>query len=204
MVGRVRGLRSSALLPGTVLLSTLLLGGCLAEPDPSPTPTGAAPSPSETENVAAPEILPFPTGPSESTTALPQDCRDVVPESILTELEGIPLNAPGMGGGLRPDSTRVCVWADPGATVTRLITVIGYSPYRAASDALYELGRSGYTCYEPRGGVRCELTWQHETLPVTEGRTLFYRDGVIIDTQYANLAPDGYTNAVINALWPGE
>jgi len=200
MAGHARGLRVGALL-----LGALVLAGCVAEPDPAPpTITDAAPSPAATPTVSAPEILPFPTGPSESTTALPQDCRDVVPENILADLEGIPLNAPGMGGGIRPDSTRVCVWADPGATVTRLITVIGYSPYRAASDALYELGRSGYTCYEPRGGVRCEMTWQHETLPVTEGRTLFYRDGVIIDTQYANLAPEGYTSALINALWPGD
>jgi len=200
MAGHARGLRTGALL-----LGALVLAGCVAEPDPAPpTITDATPSPAATPTVSAPEILPFPTGPSESTTALPQDCRDVVPENILADLEGIPLNAPGMGGGIRPDSTRVCVWADPGATVTRLITVIGYSPYRAASDALYELGRSGYTCYEPRGGVRCEMTWQHETLPVTEGRTLFYRDGVIIDTQYANLAPEGYTSALINALWPGD
>ena len=28
------------------------------------------------------------------------------------------------------------------------------------------------------------------------------RDGVIVDTQYSNLSPDGYTDAVIAALWP--
>ena len=37
---------------------------------------------------------------------------------------------------------------------------------------------------------------------MTEGRTLFYRDGVIVDTQYTNLAPKGYTAAIIDYLWP--
>jgi len=123
-------------------------------------------------------------------------------DAVLAELEGVPLNAEGMGGGIRADSSRVCVWGEPGAAGTYLVTVFGYAPEREALDALYELGQEGYTCYEPRGGVRCEKTWPHETLPVTQGRTLFYRDGVIVDTQYSNLAPTGYTSAVISSLWP--
>ena len=146
-------------------------------------------------------------GPSTSTTALPADlpqgCRDLLDDAVLAQLEDVPLNAEGMGGGIRADSSRVCVWGEPGAATTRLVTVIGYSPEREAHDALYALGGDGYTCYEPEGGIRCEKTWDHPTLPgVTEGRTLFYRDGVIVDTQYSNLAPTGYTDAVIDALWP--
>jgi hypothetical protein len=41
-------------------------------------------------------------------------------------------------------------------------------------------------------------------LPLQQGRTLFYRDGVIVDTQYSNLSPTGYTDAVIDALWPAS
>jgi hypothetical protein len=80
--------------------------------------------------------------------------------------------------------------------------VIGYSPEREARDALYALGEDGFTCYEPQGGIRCEKTWTDPNLPVEDGRTLFWRDGVIVDTQYSNLAPTGYTDAVIAALWP--
>ena len=83
-----------------------------------------------------------------------------------------------------------------------LVTVIGYSPDQEARDALYALGNEGYTCYEPNGGVRCESTWESGTLPLQQGRTLFYRDGVIVDTQFSNLAPAGYTDSVIDALWP--
>lgn len=193
---------------GAALLPVLLLTGCTGTPDPAPSTSGAdatgsaAPSPSPSATIIA-----FPMGPSTSTTALPADlpqgCRDVLDAAVLTQLAGVSLNAEGMGGGIRPDSSRVCVWGEPGAATTRLVTVIGYSPDRAARDALYALGVDGYTCYEPREGIRCEKSWDHPTLPgVKEGRTLFYRDGVIIDTQYSNLAPTGYTDAIIAALWP--
>jgi hypothetical protein len=185
-----------------VVAGALALSGCApATEDAGPTP---APTVSQTTPPAptGPVLADFPFGPSESTTPLPDDCRALLTGSVLTELDGVPLNAPGMGGGILPDSTRVCAWGDPGAAGTWLVTRIGFSPYRAAADALYELGREGFTCYEPAGGIRCERTWEHETLPVTQGRTLYYRDGVIVDTQYSNLAPQGYTNAIIAALWP--
>lgn len=187
-----------------------VLSGCSGAPDGAATTAdaGAATSAASSATPATQAtIAPFPIGASTSTTPLPADlpqgCRDILTGSVLAQLEGVPLNAEGMGGGIRPDSSRVCVWGEPGAVATRLVTVIGYSPEPEARDALYELGNEGYTCYEPDGGIRCEKTWEHPTLPgVTEGRTLFYRDGVIVDTQYTNLAPKGYTAAIIDYLWP--
>lgn len=151
-----------------------LVTGCAGTPDTSAT-TGvsdasasASPSPS-----ASPSLAPFPTGPSTSTTALPADlpqgCRDLLDDAVLAQLDGVPLNAPGMGGGIRPDSSRVCVWGEPGAAATWLVTVIGYSPDQEARDALYALGNEGYTCYEPNGGVRCESTWESGPLPCSRG-----------------------------------
>ena len=198
-----------ALLVGAVG-AIAVLSGCSGAPDGAATTAdaGAATSAASSATPATQAtIAPFPIGASTSTTPLPADlpqgCRDILTGSVLAQLEGVPLNAVGMGGGIRPDSSRVCVWGEPGAVATRLVTVIGYSPEREARDALYELGNEGYTCYEPDGGIRCEKTWEHPTLPgVTEGRTLFYRDGVIVDTQYTNLAPKGYTAAIIDYLWP--
>lgn len=183
---------------------TVVFAACAGTPGAVvPTTGSGAASPSPSSALA---LAPFPLGSSVSTTALPTDlpqgCRDLLTPSVLAELEGVPLNAEGMGGGIRADSSRVCVWGEPGAVATRLVTVIGYSPDREARDALYELGSDGFTCWEPQGGIRCEKTWAHPTLPVEEGRTLFYRDGVIVDTQYSNLAPSGYTDAIIDALWP--
>ncbi|WP_447944134.1 hypothetical protein [Microbacterium aurum] len=198
-----------ALLVGAVG-AIAVLSGCSGAPDGAATTAdaGAATSAASSATPATQAtIAPFPIGASTSTTPLPADlpqgCRDILTGSVLAQLEGVPLNAEGMGGGIRPDSSRVCVWGEPGAIATRLVTVIGYSPEPEARDALYELGNEGYTCYEPDGGIRCEKTWEHPTLPgVTEGRTLFYRDGVIVDTQYTNLAPKGYTAAIIDYLWP--
>jgi hypothetical protein len=198
--GRLRPLRGAVVACAAV---ALLVTGCAPATDPAP-PSTTAPAPVETTPAAtAPELADFPFGPSVSTTPLPDDCRAILTDRVLAELEDVPLNAPGMGGGIRPDSSRVCAWGEPGAAGTWLVTVIGFSPYREAADALYELGRNGYTCYEPHGGIRCERTWDHETLPVKQGRTLFYRDGIIVDTQYSNLAPSGYTNAIIASMWPG-
>lgn len=200
--GRRQVIGVARVVAAAALAGTLVLTGCAPSTDdaaPSPTPTASQTTPPPP---TGPELADFPFGPSESTTPLPDDCRALLTGSVLTELDGVPLNAPGMGGGILPDSTRVCAWGDPGAVGTWLVTRIGFSPYRAAADALYELGREGFTCYEPAGGIRCERTWEHETLPVTQGRTLYYRDGVIVDTQYSNLAPQGYTNAIIAAMWP--
>lgn len=193
-----RGLARAA----TLVAAALLLTACTGSPGDAPS-TSSPPAPVSSPSVpTGPVLAGFPFGPSESTTPLPDDCRAILTDRVLEELDGVPLNAPGMGGGIRPDSSRVCAWGEPGAAATWLVTVIGFAPYRQATDALFELGNSGFTCYEPRDGVRCERTWEHDTLPVTQGRTLFYRDGIIVDTQYSNLAPEGYTTAVIDALWP--
>lgn len=185
-------------------LALLVLAACAGAPAPAPSTasvavTSAAPAPTPS---ALPPLSTFPIGPSVSTTALPKDCTSILSERVRTELDGVPLNAPGMGGGIRPDSSRVCVWGEEGALATRLVTVIGYSPEREALDALYALGAEGFTCYEPAGGVRCEKTWTSDTLSIEQGRTLFYRDGVIVDTQFSNLSPEGYTAAIIRSLWP--
>lgn len=189
-----------------VAIAAAALTGCVAESDVTPTPTTPSVTPSSTPDASS-TLAPFPIGTATSTTALPANlpdgCRDILTDAVLAELDGVPLNAPGMGGGIRADGARVCVWGDPDAAATRLTTIIGYSPERDARDALYALSvDEGYTCYEPDDGIRCEKTWEHATLPVQEGRTLFYRDGVIVDTQYTNLAPTGYTAAIIDALWP--
>ena len=60
----------------------------------------------------------------------------------------------------------------------------------------------GYTCYTPDGGTRCEGSWQNDTYPVTDGRTLFWRDDILIDTTYSNLSPSGYTSSIVDHIWP--
>ncbi len=145
---------------GLTLLAVTGLSARAGVPDGGATTSGATASAAPATPSPALTLAAFPMGASTSTTALPADlpqgCRDILTATVLKELEGVPLNADGMGGGIRSDSTRVCVWGEPGAVATRLVTLIGYSPDREARDALYALGNDGYTCYEPHGGIRCE------------------------------------------------
>jgi hypothetical protein len=194
------GVRAAATFALAVAL--LSLTACAPEPDAAPTQTVL---PSPTPTVTPVPVADFPFGPSTSITALPEDCESILTDEILASLEGIPLNADGTGGGIRPDSSRVCVWADPGARMTRLVTVVGYAPEREARDALYLLRvEDGYLCYEPDDGIRCEKSWLEGPLELTQGRTVYWRDGVAVDTQYSNLAPQGYTAAIVDALWPDD
>ena len=55
--------------------------------------------------------------------------------------------------------------------------------------------------HTPDDGVRCEKTFPNPTYPVTDGRTLFWRDGILIDTRYSNLAPTGYTASIVANLF---
>ncbi|GAB2707111.1 hypothetical protein GCM10027071_22580 [Microbacterium marinum] len=197
-----RSLLARALAVAGVGAALVMVTACAPEPGSTASPTASVSS-TPTPTATPVPIADFPYAPSTSTTALPQDCESILSDDILASLQGIPLNAPGMGGGIRPDSSRVCVWADPGASMTRLVTVVGYAPERASRDALYLLGvDEGYLCYEPDEGVRCEKTWEEGTLGLTQGRTVYWRDGVAVDTQYSNLAPQGYTTAIVDALWP--
>ncbi|MFE5407361.1 hypothetical protein [Microbacterium sp. NPDC056569] len=182
---------------GTVLLALAILTAC-APDAPSgdgftftPTPSGeASPSPTPT---------PSPTARAE----VPDDCRAILTADVLAQLDDVPLNDPAFGSsGPQPDGGLVCVWRDPAADTTGLVTTITYMARGPALDMLNKLvADEGYTCYTPDGGTRCEKTWQNETYPVTDGRTLFWRDDILIDTTYSNLAPTGYTAAVVASIF---
>lgn len=124
-------------------------------------------------------------------------------ESVLAELDGIPLNDPAMvPEESSSDGSLLCVWGDPAADTTVLITEISRINRGPALDMLNALVEDeGFSCFTPDNGTRCEKTWENETYPVTDGRTLFWREDVLIDTSYSNLAPSGYTSSIIEHLF---
>ena len=82
------------------------------------------------------------------------------------------------------------------------MTTISYVSRGPVLELLNQLADAeGFTCYTPDGGTRCEKTWQNETYPVTDGRTLFWRDDILIDTWFSNLAPAGYTEAIVASIF---
>ncbi|MEV8175031.1 hypothetical protein [Microbacterium sp. NPDC079176] len=184
------------------LLLLAVLTGC------DPTGSGTTPSNDSAEPSSSPgpdeseSPSPSPT-PTETPIALPTDCRAILSDDVLAQLEGVPLNDAAFGpSGVGDDGELTCIWADPKADTTRLVTTISLMNRGPALDMLNALvADEGYTCFTPDGGTRCEKTWQNERYPVTDGRTLFWRDDVLIDSQYSNLAPEGYTSSIVAHLF---
>lgn len=188
-----------AAVASLAVLATLALAACAPDTAPSASPS-RAPAGTATASASA-SATPSPTA---TAVAVPTDCRALVSESVLAQFGDLPLNDPAYGSdvGAQPDGSIVCLWGRPDTDTGRLTTTISLMSRGPALDLLNGLADSeGYTCYTPDGGTRCEKTWIDEEYPVTDGRTLFWRDDVMIDTQYRNLAPTGYTDSVIAAVF---
>ncbi|NYE21350.1 hypothetical protein [Microbacterium immunditiarum] len=193
--------RGTAAVAAASVLLVLALAGCAPDDSAGPAPSPTSSETSSPAESGSPE--PSPTSTADATPPIPEDCRAILSASVLEQLEGVPLNDEAFGpSGPQPDGSLICVWGDPGADTTSLVTTISYLSRGPALDLLNELAdQEDFTCYTPDQGTRCEKTWQNEQYPVTDGRTLFWRDDVLIDTRYSNLAPSGYTDAIIAALW---
>jgi hypothetical protein len=137
---------------------------------------------------------------------VPEDCTAPLTAAVREQLADIPLNDPadGTAVGPQPDGSLICLWRDPAADTTFLETRYVPTNRGPALDLLNGLAADeGFSCYTPDDGTRCERTWENEQYPgVIDGRTLFWRDDLLIDTGYSNLAPSGYTSAIVAALWP--
>lgn len=182
-------------------LLAIILTGCTSPA--SPGESSGTPTPSSTA-AATETATPTPTPtPTAKPIALPTDCRAILSADVLAQLDGTPLNDAAFGpSGVGPDGTLTCIWADPGADTTSLVTTISLMNRGPALDMLNALvTNEGFNCFTPDGGTRCEKTWQNTQYPVTDGRTLFWRDDVLIDTRYSNLAPNGYTSSIVKNLF---
>lgn len=164
----------------------------------SPKPTASS-SPGSTTS-PSPSPTATPTAPA---VALPADCRAILSADVLSQLGETPLNDAAFGpSGVGADGTLTCIWRDPRADTTGLVTTIERMNRGPALDLLNGLAdNEGFSCFTPDGGTRCEKTWQNDQYPVTDGRTLFWRDDILIDTQYSNLAPTGYTASIIASVF---
>lgn len=200
MVGRMTGRWTRAALPAVLAVTAVLaLSACAPEQGGDPAPT--APSPIESRT---PVGTPIPTiTPTVAPASIPTDCRAILTADVQSQLGSTPLNDPAAGAsGVQGDGSLICIWRDPAADTTGLLTRITRMDRGPALDMLNDLVTTqGFSCYTPDEGTRCEKTWINDTYPVNDGRTLFWRDGVLIDTQYSNLAPTGYTASIIASIF---
>jgi len=188
--------------PAWAAASALLIAATLAAcvPEPGESPGSGAIGTAEASPSAASTPSPAATG---DAAAIPTDCRAILTPGVLDELAGIPLNDPAAGipTGAQPDGSLACLWRDPSVDTTNLLTTIAYMSRGPALDVLNSLLAQGYACYTPDGGTRCEKTWFSEPDLLPQGRTLFWRDDIMIDTTFSNLAPSGYTAAIVASLY---
>lgn len=187
-----------------VLAGFLVLTACAPLGDGPAPSQDASPSASAPSDSTSPSPDPTPSAtPTTPPVTMPTDCKAILSQSVLAQLEDVPLNDPAFGpSGVLDDGTLQCNWGLPSADTTGLTTTISKMNRGPALDMLNELAdEEGFSCYTPDDGTRCEKTWQNEQYPVTDGRTLFWRDGVLIDTRYSNLAPRGYTAAIVASIW---
>ena len=189
----------AAALAASAFLALTALSGCAPEPAPTPSTTPHATSTQSPTPIATRTPGATPT----AQTQIPSDCREILTDAVLAQLGDTPLNDPAFGpSGKLDDGSLVCVWADPAADTTHLTTTFTRVARGPALEQLNALADDeGYTCYTPDGGTRCEKTWQNEQYPVTDGRTVFWRDDILIDTTFSNLAPSGYTSAIVEHVF---
>lgn len=188
-----------ALAAASVLVMTGMLAACAGGTTTGPTPT---PEPNVSESaIASPTATASPTPTAD--VAIPSDCRSVVSDAVVAQLSDVPLNDPALGAsGVQADGSLVCRWGDPGTPDTVLTTTISRVARGPALDMLNALAEGeGFTCYTPDEGTRCEKTGQDDANSVTDGRTLYWRQNVLIDSRYANLAPTGYTSSIVATLF---
>ncbi|WP_295838713.1 hypothetical protein [uncultured Microbacterium sp.] len=184
----------TAVVVGAVLAA---LTACAPAADDA-APTASAPPVVSTSPTPIPTITQ--TAPA---VRIPADCRSMLSADVLAQLGSTPLNDPALGpSGVQSDGSLTCIWRDPAADTTGLTTRISRMDRGPALDMLNDLvATQGFSCYTPDAGTRCEKTWINDTYPVNDGRTLYWRDDVLIDTQYSNLAPTGYTGSIISSIF---
>jgi hypothetical protein len=195
-------LRRVPLAAAAASIGIALLALTACAPEPAATPTA-----SQTAGAETPTPTPIATVTPGATptehAVLPTDCRAILTDAVLAELKDVPLNDPAFGpSGVQDDGTLICIWADPAADTTNLTTKISVMSRGPALDLLNGLDADhDFTCYTPDGGTRCEGTWPNKDHPVIDGRTVFWRDDILIDTTFSNLAPSGYTSAIVASVF---
>ncbi|MBS1907862.1 MAG: hypothetical protein JST33_15160 [Actinobacteria bacterium] len=199
--------RSAAVALAALALAAALAGCTPTTPGAAASPAGTAggsgPAPTATKTPSPGTTgTPTPT-PTTAPVALPTDCKAILSADVLSRLGDTPLNSPVYGpSGVQSDGSLICIWADPKADTTNITTTISRKYRGEALEMLNGLVKTeGFTCYTPDKGTRCEKEWQDPKYPVTDGRTLFWRDDVLIDTRYSNLSPNGYTSSIVASIF---
>lgn len=196
---------------GSITAATLILGLTACVPESST--TASSPATDLPAQSASPEAGGS-TPAADGIVAVPTSCEQLVPAEQLAALDHLALNDPAVDEGtLRSglsnpalaelaEANRVlgCVWENPGASTTALHTTVARIDGGEGAAAVKLLTDDKVDCYEAQQGIRCEYALTGGA--VDSGETHFFRDDIWIATSWVNVAPPGYTNAIVGTLWP--
>lgn len=198
-----------------ILIGMLVVQGQAGGDDPQPTATEAQPTPEATTTTPTPE--PSPTVPARVPGEIPDDCTGLYTIDWSDELDGLVLNPPwteepdagspfwgssdtGAITVLEATTQVTCLWVGPdGASEVGLVTNVASVTADQVDSMIEYLPDNGYNCYAELDGTRCLIEQSTET--GVSGESHFFRDGIWLATQWANVDADGYTHDMISTIW---
>ena len=124
---------------------------------------------------------------------IPSDCREILSDDVLAELGGTPLERSGLRAVRAnwPDGSLVCIWADPAADTTGLTDDDHQCRARSALEQLNALATTRASrATRPTAARAARRRGRTSSIPVIDGRTVFWRDDILVDTTYSDLCAE--------------
>jgi len=193
-------------LPAAAAVLAVVLAGCAPEPQASPEDPASSPAASASASPAG-------SADPSPTSALPQECGEIYSDDMRAQLESEvpPLNDPGITMLPTQNATLLelidtlptlrCTWGPPGER--GLATSVSLVDTTQAATVSDELAAAGFGCEEADGATICRIEQRGVTLDDTEylrGETHALREGLWVATGWLNIAPDGYSEDILDTV----
>lgn len=205
---RDRAMGRSAALGTASVLAMVLLAGCTSG---APTPDGSA-TPTPTADAEGPRPTPSAApAPQPVGVVIPGTCEELYFPDMLQQLEDDypPLNDATMTDPnfsnvdeleelLRSLEYLQCTWG--GASEKGIVTAVARVTPEQSAEALAIMESEGFDCYDQLNGTRCVTREDADGNAV--GASHFLRDDIWLSTLWVNAPVRGYTENMIERLWP--
>ena len=191
-------LRASRLAAAAAsVLVAAVLSACAPDAggaDPDDTGRRTSSPSSSASGTASPGATPTPSATARAD--IPDDCLVIVGDDVLSQLDGIPLNAAAFAPtGPQSDGSLICVWRDPATDTTGLVTTLSRVPADARPIAEAAFAGQGFSCTTSDGALVCARTRGE----VLEEHTL--RDDLWLASVESPWHPEDYGPRLDGNVW---
>lgn len=162
-----------------------------------------------------PSVVPSPSALSvlRPSARIPAECNGLYRKNWARALTGLSLSSPPISDApagstdsalnalARGRVSLSCVWgiADVPSEASVVTTLATVGPAEASA-AIARMKAAGWACSSKWGGTRC--LYEKTVSGLASGESDFVRDDVWIATRWNKSGPDGYTQDIVNTLWP--